>query len=82
MTSEARRAEECRLHREAFALAQDLGCTPREAMVELRRRTRTRRNACGRFAGELPGHPASDFEPMDPAPEDFGAWGARWMMRD
>lgn len=82
MSGDARTAEYCRLHREAFALAQELGCTPREAMAELRRRTRARRAACGRFAGEPVPHPVSDFEPMDVPPNDFGAWDARWMMRD
>lgn len=31
-------ADECRRRREAFELAMELGCTPREAADELRRR--------------------------------------------
>lgn len=82
MTADDRLAAHCRLHREAFALAQEMGCTPRAAIAEMRRRARARRAACGRFAGEPPVHTSSDFEPMDPTPENFGAWEVRWMMRD
>lgn len=32
-------AEQYRIHRAAFALALELGCTPREAEAELRRRS-------------------------------------------
>lgn len=73
-------AERYRAHREAFLLAQELGCTPREAEQLLRDRARARRRACGTLA---PAKPAdSDFEPMDSAPSDFRDWGTPWMMRD
>lgn len=71
-----------RAHREAFCLAQELGCTPREAERILRQRARARRAACGRVAAD----PAGD-EPISEANEglpvgDFADWSAPWMMRD
>lgn len=80
MAKYASLAEQYRAHREAFLLAQELGCTPREAEQLLRDRARARRRACGTRAPEQQSD--SDFEPMDGAPEDFREWDARWMMRD
>lgn len=73
-------AEQYRAHREAFALAQELGCTPREAEQLLRDRARARRRACGTRAPEAPAD--TDFEPMDRNPADYRDWSASWMMRD
>ena len=73
-------AEQYRAHREAFLLAQELGCTPREAEQTLRDRARARRRACGTRVPEQPFD--SDFEPMDTATGDFRAWDCRHMMRD
>ena len=42
-------AERYRTHREAFTLALELGITPREAAVELRRRQAGRAHAARRF---------------------------------
>ena len=47
MARYASEAERLRAHREAFTLALQLGCTPREAERELRRRKRKRMDACG-----------------------------------
>lgn len=71
-------AERCRKHREAFLLAQELGCTPREAEREIARiaaRERARA-AADRLTAKM-------NAPLTPAaPIGANEWGARWMMRD
>lgn len=79
MARYASEAERLRAHREAFTLALELGCTPREAEAELRRRKTRRRATCGTRVPE-PAPAATDAVPH-PAP-GFGEWGTRWMMRD
>ena len=73
-------AEYYRRHRQAFLLALELGCTPKAAEQELRRREKARRNACGRLVPSLPA--ATDIEPIGMAPTEFRDWSASWMMRD
>ncbi|WP_067734452.1 hypothetical protein [Novosphingobium naphthalenivorans] len=80
MPKQASLAAYYREHREAFALALELGCTPAEAKQKLRDQARARRRACGTRAPEA--CTDSDFEPMDQAPGDFRAWDCRHMMRD
>lgn len=76
----SRRADQYRDAREAFVLAMELGCTPREAMRELRRRRVAARLNCGRLAEEPEAVPS---EPEWPVPTtDFHTWTAPWMMRD
>lgn len=75
-------AEQYRAHRAAMELALATGCTPKEAEIELRRRAKFRRDACGRHAPQPAADSADDFEPLDRAPGEFGQWDARWMMRD
>lgn len=65
-----------RAAREAFELAMKLGCTPRDAMRELRRR----RAACGRV-DMAAASPAQDETGAMPAP-DFRDWNNPWMMRE
>lgn len=68
-----------RAAREAFELAMKLGCTPRDAARELRRR----QSACGR---RTPAQPApineDDVAEMVATPTDFTAWNCQHMMRD
>lgn len=70
-------AEKMRAHREAFELALELGCTPREAEKELRRRRAwadhedLQRRAAAKLAA-----PAPRTATTATAPDD------RWMMRD
>jgi len=72
-------AEKMRAHREAFTLALELGCTPREAEKELRRRRAWAdhedllRRAAAKLAAPAPRATASTTAT---APDD------RWMMRD
>ncbi|MED5546167.1 MAG: hypothetical protein VYD90_13035 [Pseudomonadota bacterium] len=73
-------AEQYRAHREAFALALELGCTPREAERLLRDQARARRRACGTRAPEAAA--VNEFEPLEREPADYRDWDARWMMRD
>lgn len=82
MTRRLSRAEEARAAREAFALAMQLGCTPKEAECEQRRRRSAARRACGRLIAAEP-CPAFD-ETLFPAPipSQFRDWNAPWMMRD
>jgi len=73
-------AEQFCAARLAFELAMELGCTPREAEREMRRRARRRLDACGRRAPDA-NEPARDAA-APAAPADFRAWGTSWMMRD
>jgi len=68
-------ADHYRAHREAFALAQELGCTPREAEAELRRRRAKQRHdaAARRLAEKKCGTVSSGDQPE---------WNQPWMMRD
>ncbi len=75
-------AEHYRHHRAAFLLAQQLGCTPRQAEAELRRRaaweklesTQARLRAqAERRAAEIAARMAPEPEPRNDQP---------WMMRD
>ena len=82
MSAPASLAAYYRAHREAFLLAQELGCTPKEAERVLRRRARERRAACGRIVAEPATDDANSDQPDGPAPADFAEWTAPWMMRD
>lgn len=68
-------AEYYRAHGEAFRLALQLGCTPKEAELELRRRRSVERSkaASERLKRKMCGTAAPDRA------ED---WDAPWMMRD
>lgn len=69
-------AARIRQHRLAFQLALELGCTPREAEEELRRRAAAQRNqaACARLAAKLAAQQPcisspvrdADIEPVQP----------------
>ena len=80
MPGPASLAEQYRAHREAFELALELGCTPKEAGRELRRRALARLSACGTRAPEATTD--DDLEPLDAAPAEFSEWRAPWMMRE
>ena len=73
-------AEQYRRHRQAFLLALELGCTPREAEAEMRRREARERWRAGRDRFE-----ARMAAPVD-APGMSENRGERdpqpWMMRD
>ena len=72
-------AEIWRAHREAFTLALELGCTPKEATREIARikAREAHRAASDRLAAKMaaPLQPQPNFEP-DPTPAE------PWMMRD
>ncbi len=67
-------AERWRAHREAFELALQLGCTPKEAEAEIARRKAAQqaREARARLRARMNATPR-------PAHEH---WSAPWMMRD
>lgn len=76
-------AEHYRAHREAFALAMELGCTPKQAERELQRRRAAaeareaqRRLAAKQHAPLVPGIAALA------APDRTQGRDAPWMMRD
>ncbi len=68
-------AERYRAHRAAFTLALELGCTPKEAELELRRREALARHreATARLAAKLAAEPVR----KQALPAD-----APWMLRD
>lgn len=68
-------AERLRAHREAFQLALQLGCTPKEAEQEIaRRKTAARsREVRARLAAKMN---------APPRPRQHENWNAPWMMRD
>jgi len=68
-------ADRYRAHREAFVLAQELGCTPKEAEQELRRRAA---RACE--AASVARMAAKDAA-SSPSTSSRN-WEAPWMMRD
>lgn len=67
-------AERLRAHREAFELALELGCTPREAEEELARRAARKRweESRDRLAAKRNARPE----------RRFADWDTPWMMRD
>lgn len=71
-------AEQYRRHRQAFLLAQELGCTPREAEVEMKRReARERARAAeARLEDKVHGQFRSNSAPADRSGDES------WMMRD
>lgn len=74
------RAAELRAAREAFELAMELGCTPRAAAHELRRRRLAALRACGRHADAA--RPPAEPDLSAPGAAGFSDWHSRWMMRD
>ena len=76
MARHASQAEHYRAHREAFMLAMELGCTPREAEAELRRRRAAARDreATERLETKMTAAPSSRGV--------WARWDAPWMMRD
>lgn len=75
-------AERLRAHRQVFILAQQLGCTPKEAEIELKARTaraeweKTRDRLEAKMAAPLRARLGASAEPADdrdPQP---------WMMRN
>lgn len=77
MTRYASEAERLRAHREAFQLALQLGCTPREAEERLRaeKAAAADREASGRLAAKLD-------RPLTPAPSAAPDWDAPWMLNN
>jgi hypothetical protein len=69
-------AEKWRRHREAFELAQRLGCTPKEAEREIARRRCA--EAGERLRAKMLGETALSARTA-PAADDFNA---PWMMRN
>ncbi|MBV1917586.1 MAG: hypothetical protein KUG65_05950 [Sphingomonadaceae bacterium] len=75
-------ADYYRAHREAMNLSLATGCTPKEAEIELRRRAKARRAACGTHAPD-PAHTDNPKpSPDEPPHSDFRDWDASWMQRD
>lgn len=76
MARPASLAEHYRAHRAAFALALELGCTPKEAADELRRREARERDqtTTARLHAKM-------NAPSAPIHRDLPA-DAPWMMRD
>lgn len=72
-------AEHYRAHREAFTLALELGITPREAEIEVRKRQARLRWLAGEQRRE-----AREQAPFTPnaASRDERADSQPWMMRD
>lgn len=69
----ASQAEYYRHHRQVFLLAQEMGCTPKEAEAEMRRiEQRERQRAAEQRRQPVP-------QTSQPA---FAAWDAPWMARD
>ena len=77
MAHYASEAERLRAHREAFQLALQLGCTPREAAEQLRleKAAQADREASSRLA-------AKSGNPLPPAISRAPEWDARWMHND
>lgn len=77
MSRYASEAERLRAHREAFLLALELGCTPREAeeRLQLERAATVDREASVRLAAKY-------GNPLPPAATALSDWDARWMHRD
>lgn len=75
MARHATEAERLRAHGAAFELALELGCTPKEAEIELRRRARLAsiREKQRQIAAMQAHSPAARSAPLPEAP---------WMMRD
>lgn len=67
-------AEQYRRHREAFTLALELGCTPKEAEQELKRRAARERNQAAqqRLAQKMAGD----------APKQTAEIPQHWWMKD
>jgi len=63
-------ADYYRAHRATLELAREMGCTPREAESELRRRDRLARRA------------ARDAQQDCGTRSDFSDWNSPWMMRN
>ena len=70
-------AERYRAHGEAFVLALELGCTPREAEAEIRRR-----QARLRWLGAEQRRQRKAKAPLLPPVRDERAISEPWMMRD
>ncbi len=68
-------AERLRAHREAFELALELGCTPKEAEQEIARRKAAAqaREARARLLAKVN---------AAPRPRQHENWNAPWMMRN
>lgn len=74
-------AEHYRAHREVFSLAQELGCTPREAQAEMACRAAKARweETAGRLRARMEAAPrARASAPV----ENDAARAEPWMMRD
>lgn len=73
----ARDAAYFRAHREAFLLALELGCTPKEAerRIATIKANEAHRAAADRLAAKM-------NAPLTPARDSAPAWDAPWMMRD
>lgn len=74
-------ADHYRAHREVFSLAQQLGCTPREAQAELARRDAHARweDASGRLRAKM----EMPLRVRASAPAESATVRAEpWMMRD
>lgn len=83
MARNASLAERYRAHGEAFRLALELGCTPREAECELERRAAHARweETRNRLAARMNAAPRAQISA--PMPDRDGpARNEPWMMRD
>lgn len=74
-------AERYREHRAAFSLAQELRCTPAEAVAELKRRAARERWEATRVRLESKMAPSPLPVPID-GHEEATAPGRPWMMED
>lgn len=64
-----------RAHRAAFTLALELGCTPKDAEDEMRRRHARERDRAAQQRLDFKINTA-------PLPRPADNWGAPWMLRD
>lgn len=86
MARHANLAEHYRTHAQAFALAQELGCTPREAEAVMAQRAARDRwqEAKSRLDSRMAATPAprASILQADPAPTRPESRDEPWMLRD
>lgn len=86
MTQTRSLAQHYRAHRQAFLLALELGCTPREAEAEMRRREAREKWRAGQDRLALrqtqDERMSCSAAASEEAKRDTGSGAQPWMMRD